>query len=244
MTLYELIEDLQALRVRTQAYERKYGVTSRDFYSLYRQGLLDDEGFEQSTEFVRWASAYEMQKDRESEFEARSHSFVSQLKQTTSEPAIHLRPNPELVREGIRQSGLTPDELFEVVVVQLHGPGGVVVVLALQGLAQQRRETGLAADVATHAVAQSSDGIERGGAGAVVPTLDRRDGKPNGLTRQRVRPAALGEVLERTSQLPALARRRGQQRADDGEAQARPGLVGSRVVLLRHRCDSLPPLAL
>ena len=65
MTLYELIEDLHALRARTQAYERKYGVTSRDFYELYQQGLLDDESFEQSTEFVRWASAYEMQLERE-----------------------------------------------------------------------------------------------------------------------------------------------------------------------------------
>jgi len=98
MTLYELIEDLQALRVRTQAYERKYGVTSKDLYSLYQQGLLDDEGFEQSTEFVRWASAYEMQLDREAEFEARSRSFVSELKLGPGEPTIQLRPNPELVR--------------------------------------------------------------------------------------------------------------------------------------------------
>ncbi len=98
MTLYELIEDLQALRVRTQAYERKYGVTSQDFYSLYQRGLLDDEGFEQSTEFVRWASAYEMQMEREAEFEARSHSFVSELKPGPGEPSMKLKPNPDLVR--------------------------------------------------------------------------------------------------------------------------------------------------
>ncbi len=67
MTLYELIEDLHALRARTQAFERKYGVTSQDFYELYQQGLLDDEGFEQSTEFVRWASAYEIKLEREAE---------------------------------------------------------------------------------------------------------------------------------------------------------------------------------
>jgi len=67
MTLYDLIEDLHALRARTQAFERKYGVTSRDFYELYQQGLLDDEGFEQSTEFVRWASAYEIKLEREVE---------------------------------------------------------------------------------------------------------------------------------------------------------------------------------
>ena len=66
MTLYDLIEDLHALRARTQAFERKYGVTSRDF-ELYQQGLLDDEGFEQSTEFVRWASAYEIKLEREVE---------------------------------------------------------------------------------------------------------------------------------------------------------------------------------
>jgi hypothetical protein len=53
MTLYELIDDLQALQNRTQAYERRYGVTSQDFYALYQQGALDDEGFDQSTEFVR-----------------------------------------------------------------------------------------------------------------------------------------------------------------------------------------------
>ena len=96
MTLYELIEDLHALRVRTQAYERKYGVTSQDFYTLYQQGLLDDQGFEQSTEFVRWASAYEMQMEREAEFEARSRSFIADLQQSTGDPAIHLKPNPQL----------------------------------------------------------------------------------------------------------------------------------------------------
>jgi hypothetical protein len=98
MTLYELIEDLQALRARTQAYERKYGVTSQDFYDLYQQGLLDDEGFEQSTEFVRWASAYEMQMEREAEFEARSRTFITDLKQSTSTRAVRLKPNPQLIQ--------------------------------------------------------------------------------------------------------------------------------------------------
>lgn len=98
MTVYELIEDLHALRARTQAYERKYGVTSRDFYELYQQGLLDDDGFEQSIEFARWASAYEMQQEREAEFEAQSRTFVATLKQSAPASAVRLRPNPQLAQ--------------------------------------------------------------------------------------------------------------------------------------------------
>ena len=58
LTLEEIIQDLRTLETRIRAYERKYGITSQDFYSLYQEGLLDDEGFEQSTEFTRWASAF------------------------------------------------------------------------------------------------------------------------------------------------------------------------------------------
>jgi len=38
--------------------------------------LLDDEGFEQSTEFVRWASAYTLKQQREAVFETASRRFV------------------------------------------------------------------------------------------------------------------------------------------------------------------------
>ncbi len=97
MTLYELIDDLQALRARTQAYERKYGITSHDFYELYQQGLLDDEGFEQSMEFTRWAGAYEMQLEREAEFATRSRSFVTDLQRENEAQPLRLAPNPQLL---------------------------------------------------------------------------------------------------------------------------------------------------
>ena len=65
LTLRELIQDLHALEARMRSYERKYGITSADFYQLYQQGILDDEGFEQSTEFTRWASSYTLKLKRE-----------------------------------------------------------------------------------------------------------------------------------------------------------------------------------
>ena len=113
-------------------------------------------------------------------------------------------------------------------------------MLALHGLPQKRRETGLSADVLTNAVAQSADGIARCRAGPVVPPLDRRGGKLNGLARDRVTPALPGEVLEGASQLATLTRRRSQQRSHDGKAKTRPGIVGSRIVWLAHRVGSPP----
>jgi hypothetical protein len=98
MTLPELIQDLHALEIRIRAYERKYGITSADFYALYQQGLLDDEGFEQSTEFARWASAYTMKQKREAAFEAASHRFVTQMRTVTADRPVHLTPNPALAQ--------------------------------------------------------------------------------------------------------------------------------------------------
>ena len=65
MELQDIIQDLHALEKRIRAYERKYSVTSRDFYELYQAGLLDDDGFEKTLEFTRWAGAYEIKLERE-----------------------------------------------------------------------------------------------------------------------------------------------------------------------------------
>lgn len=97
LTLEEIIQDLRALETRIRAYERKYGITSQDFYALYQEGLLDDEGFEQSMEFTRWASAYAMKIEREAAFETASQSFVDSLRRKSGGRSLHLTPNPQLV---------------------------------------------------------------------------------------------------------------------------------------------------
>ena len=94
LTLEDIIQDLRALDSRIRAYERKYGITSEDFYSLYQEGLLDDEGYEQTTAYARWASAYAMKLEREAAFQTTSRAFVSGLQQRTAGQAVHLSPNP------------------------------------------------------------------------------------------------------------------------------------------------------
>ena len=96
LTVTDIHQDLHALEARLRAYERKYGVTSADFYELYQEGLLDDEGFEQSTEFARWASAYTLKLKREAAFQVASHQFVEAMKRSP-EPSLRLIPNPALI---------------------------------------------------------------------------------------------------------------------------------------------------
>lgn len=92
MELQDIVQDLHALEERVRAYERKYGITSSDFYELYQAGLLDDEGFEKTQEFTHWASAYEIKLEREAAFEQFSRERVATLRRQTPDQPIQLVP--------------------------------------------------------------------------------------------------------------------------------------------------------
>ncbi len=98
MTLSEILQDLHALETRLREYEAQYGIASDDFYELYQQGLLDNDGIESTLKFSRWASAYTMKLEREQSFHEQSQNFISTLKLKSPTGALHLTPNPELQR--------------------------------------------------------------------------------------------------------------------------------------------------
>ena len=52
VTISEILDDLRAAEEITRYYERRYGLSSADFYSLYQKGRLDDGG--QMDEFAEW----------------------------------------------------------------------------------------------------------------------------------------------------------------------------------------------
>lgn len=52
ITISEILDDLRAAEEITRYYERRYGLSSADFYSLYQKGRLDDGG--QMDEFAEW----------------------------------------------------------------------------------------------------------------------------------------------------------------------------------------------
>ena len=92
MKLQDIVQDLHALEERVRAYERKYGITSSDFYELYQAGLLDDDGFEKTQEFTRWASAYEIKLERKAAFERLSRERVAMLRRQMPNQPIQLVP--------------------------------------------------------------------------------------------------------------------------------------------------------
>jgi hypothetical protein len=70
----EIIETLHAAREVCIGYERKYNMLSEQFYELYSQGLLDDDGL--NYDFVDWAGSYKTVLECQRE-------YASQVKQST-----------------------------------------------------------------------------------------------------------------------------------------------------------------
>lgn len=63
VTITEIIDDLRAADEITRRFERRYWLSSADFYELYTQGLLDNG--EHTEDFALWAGFYEIKLDRE-----------------------------------------------------------------------------------------------------------------------------------------------------------------------------------
>jgi hypothetical protein len=58
VTITEILDDLRAADEITRRFERRYWLSSADFYELYSQGLLDDG--EHTEDFALWAAFYEI----------------------------------------------------------------------------------------------------------------------------------------------------------------------------------------
>ena len=63
VTITEILDDLRAADEITRRFERRYWLSSADFYEMYSQGVLDDG--EHTEDFALWAGFYEIKQDRE-----------------------------------------------------------------------------------------------------------------------------------------------------------------------------------
>lgn len=53
ITITEILDDLRNADETTRRFERRYWLSSADFYQLYQQGVLDDG--EHMEDFAMWA---------------------------------------------------------------------------------------------------------------------------------------------------------------------------------------------
>lgn len=63
ITITEIIDALRAAEEMIRQFERRYWLSSADFYELYQQGLVDDG--ENSEDFALWSGFYMIKTDRE-----------------------------------------------------------------------------------------------------------------------------------------------------------------------------------
>jgi len=90
ITITEILDDLRAADEITRRFERRYWLSSDDFYELYSQGLLDNG--EHTEDFALWAAFCEIKRDREKDLKELSERRVRQLREQSDEHAIQIDP--------------------------------------------------------------------------------------------------------------------------------------------------------
>ena len=95
VTITEILDDLRAADEITRRFERRYWLSSADFYSLYSQGLLDDG--EHTDDFALWAGFYKIKLDREKDLQRLSQERVRRLREQADSSTIQIvLPEPAL----------------------------------------------------------------------------------------------------------------------------------------------------
>ena len=90
-TITEILDDLRAADETTRRFERRYWLSSADFYELYQQGALDDG--EHTEDFALWAGFYQIKLDREKALQTLSHDRLRQLRAKSKGQTISITPS-------------------------------------------------------------------------------------------------------------------------------------------------------
>jgi len=95
ITIGEIIDDLRVAEETVRRFERRYWITSEQFYELYSQGLLDNG--EQAEDFSEWAGFYKLKRRRELAFRKLGKKRLEDIKSLTPKGIIRLQPQePEV----------------------------------------------------------------------------------------------------------------------------------------------------
>lgn len=93
--LSEILDDLRAAEEGLHKFERRYWISSADFYELYTQGLLDDGS--NVEDFAEWSGHYKLRLKRQAALEKLSKQRIQQLKASSKEIPIRLVPQEPML---------------------------------------------------------------------------------------------------------------------------------------------------
>ena len=96
ITITEILDDLRAADEITRRFERRYWLSSADFYELYQQGLLDDG--EHNEDFAEWSAFYQIKLDREGMLQTLSSERVRRLRAQAHDDTIDLSTREPILR--------------------------------------------------------------------------------------------------------------------------------------------------
>ncbi len=93
--LSEILDDLKAAEEGLHKFERRYWISSADFYELYSQGLLDDGT--NAEDFAEWSGHYKLRLKRQAALEKLSRQRIQHLRVTSQDIPIRLAPQEPML---------------------------------------------------------------------------------------------------------------------------------------------------
>lgn len=95
ITIGEILDDLRVAEEVLRKFERRYWITSEQFYELYDQGMLDNG--EHPEDFSEWAGFYKLKMRRAAAFRKLSKERLEQMKTSTPTGVILLEPQEPVI---------------------------------------------------------------------------------------------------------------------------------------------------
>jgi hypothetical protein len=88
LSLSEILDDLRAAEEGLHKFERKYWISSDDFFALYSKGELDNG--DNTADFAEWAGHFKLKQKRQAALAQISKQRLDQLRQEIQ--PLHLLP--------------------------------------------------------------------------------------------------------------------------------------------------------
>ena len=98
LSLTDILDDLRAAEDGLHKFERRYWISSEQFFELYEEGALDDG--DHLEDFAEWAGHYRLRVKRQEALEKISKRRIADLRRQAGNHPIQLSPAEPVLELG------------------------------------------------------------------------------------------------------------------------------------------------